>query len=150
MLFCWFFLGTVLPCVDSNPCQNGGTCVPVGTTATCVCNTCMYTGTFCETGEKEWVNDILLLLSALTHVFSLTNKKCFKYIRDYHHVHNSHSGLKDVCSAEIDFSSAVFVKFNVNIYTHRSDINIYIKWREILFIRNIKNSMMKSAFLNFF
>lgn len=43
-----------------------------------------------------------------------------------------------MCSAEIDFSSAVFVKFNVNIYTHRSDINIYIKWREILFIRNIK------------
>lgn len=113
MLFGWFFLGTVLPCVDSNPCQNGGTCVPVGTTATCVCNTCMYTGTFCETGEKEWENDILLLLSALIHVFSLTNKTCFKYIRDYHHVHNSHSGLKDVCSAEIDFSSAVFVKFNV-------------------------------------
>lgn len=53
----------VLPCVDSNPCQNGGTCVPVGTTATCECNTCMYTGTFCET--------------AVGHVCTFESSSCF-------------------------------------------------------------------------
>lgn len=71
-------------------------------------------------------------------------------ICDYYYEYNSYLGLKDVCFVEIDFLLVVFIKFNVNIYIYRLDINIYIKWREILIIWNIKNSMMKSVFLNFF
>lgn len=122
----------------------------VGIIVMCVCNICMYIGMFCEIGEKEWENDIFFLLFVLIYVFLLINKICFKYICDYYYVYNSYLELKDVCFVEIDFLLVVFVKFNVNIYIYRLDINIYIKWREILFIWNIKNSMMKSVFLNFF
>ena len=46
-------LDSLVPCVDFNPCQNDGVCVASGSSATCQCNTCMYTGQYCETGKKH-------------------------------------------------------------------------------------------------
>lgn len=43
---------STVPACDSAPCQHGGTCSDSGNGSyTCTCNSAMYTGANCETGE---------------------------------------------------------------------------------------------------